>query len=67
MKKSEDYKRVILPQGLKRAQIVEKSKEKRIDANDYERIVVNDFNENRAAYKTVFILGVPVKVKVERS
>lgn len=60
-----DYKRVRLPKGLKRAVVIEKSKDHPIRENDYDKVLESDFDAHRATYRTVWMYGVPVLVKVE--
>lgn len=59
-----DYKVVKAPRGTKRINIVPKSSQARLRDDEYQRELEYDFNEDRHMYETVFIHGVPVKVKV---
>lgn len=60
-----DYKRVWLPEGLARAEIVPKSKAKPIREEDYDKALEADFDAHRAEYREVIMYGVAVKVKVK--
>ena len=59
-------KRVQLPKGLKRAEIVPKSKDHYVREFDYDHAIDADFDAHRAEYTEIIMYGVPVKVKVEK-
>ena len=59
-------KRVWLPDGLERAEIVPKSKAKPIREEDYDKALEADFDAHRAEYREVIMYGVAVKVKVQK-
>lgn len=59
-------KRVQLPKGLKRAEIVPKSKDHYVREFDYDHAIDADFDAHRAEYIEIIMYGVPVKVKVEK-
>lgn len=61
-----DYKRVWLPEGLERAEVVPKSKDKPIREEVYDKILEEDFDAHRAEYREVIMYGVAVKVKVKK-
>lgn len=61
-----NYKRVWLPEGLERAEIVPKSKDKPIREEAYDKILEEDFDAHRAEYREVIMYGVAVKVKVKK-
>jgi len=60
-------KRVQLPKGLKRAEIVPKSKDHYVREFDYDHAIDADFDAHRAEYTEIIMYGVPVKVKVQKS
>ena len=60
-------KTVKLPKGLKRAEIVPKSKDHYVREFDYDQAIDADFDQNRAGYIEVVIQGLPVLVKVQKS
>lgn len=62
-----NYKRIWLPDGLKRAEIVPKSKDHPIREEAYDKALVEDFDAHRAEYREVIMYGVAVKVKVKSS
>lgn len=55
---------VRLPKGLKRAEIVPKSKDHYVREFDYDNAIDADFDAHRAEYIEIIMYGVPVKVKV---
>lgn len=57
---------VRLPKGLKRAEIVPKSKDHYVREFDYDHAIDADFDAHRAEYTEIIMYGVPVKVKVEK-
>ena len=59
-------KRVQLPKGLKRAEIVPKTKDHYLREFDYDHAIDADFDAHRAEYTEIIMYGVPVKVKVEK-
>ena len=59
-------KTVKLPKGLKRAEIVPKSKDHYVREFDYDHAIDADFDAHRAEYTEIIMYGVPVKVKVEK-
>ena len=59
-------KRVQLPKGLKRAEIVPKTKDHYLREFDYDHAIDADFDAHRAEYTEIVMYGVPVKVKVEK-
>ena len=59
-------KRVQLPKGLKRAEIVPKTKDHYLREFDYDHAKDADFDAHRAEYTEIIMYGVPVKVKVEK-
>ena len=61
-----NYKRIWLPEGLARAEIVPKSKEHPIREEDYDKVLASDFDAHRAEYREVLMYGVAVKVKVKK-
>lgn len=62
-----NYKRVFLPEGLERAEIVHKDLNHPIRTEEYDQILESDFDAHRAEYREVIMYGVPVKVKVKAS
>ena len=60
-------KRVQLPKGLKRAEIVPKSKDHYVREFDYDHAIDADFDAHRAEYTEIIMYGVPVKVKAQKS
>ena len=60
------YKRLQLPNGLKRAEIVPKDRESYNREFDYDNALEADFDAHRAEYTEIIMYGVPVKVKVEK-
>ena len=58
---------VRLPKGLKRAEIVPKTKDHYVREFDYDNALEADFEEHRAEYTEIIMYGVPVKVKVQKS
>ena len=60
-------KRVQLPKGLKRAEIVPKTKDHYLREFDYDHAIDADFDAHRAEYTEIIMYGVPVKVKVQKS
>ena len=58
--------KVRLPKGLKRAEIVPKSKDHYVREFDYDHAIDADFDAHRAEYTEINMYGVPVKVKVEK-
>ena len=60
------YKRLQLPKGLKRAEIVPKDRESYNREFDYDHAIDVDFDAHRAEYTEIIMYGVPVKVKVEK-
>ena len=61
------YKRLQLPKGLKRAEIVPKDRESYNREFDYDNALEADFDAHRAAYTEIIMYGVLVKVKVQKS
>ena len=61
------YKRLQLPKGLKRAEIVPKERESYNHEFDYDHAIDADFDAHRAEYTYIIMYGVPVKVKVQKS
>lgn len=61
-----DYKRVWLPEGLARAEIVPKDKDHPVREEAYDKALEEDFDAHRAEYREVIMYGVPVKVKVKK-
>ena len=59
-------KRVWLPNGLERAEIVPKYKDNPIRQEDYDKALEADFDAHRAEYREVIMYGVAVKVKVQK-
>ena len=57
-------KRVQLPKGLRRAEIVPKTKDHYLREFDYDHAIDADFDAHRAEYTEIIMYGVPVKVKV---
>ena len=57
---------VRLPKGLKRAEIVPKSKDHYVREFDYDHAIDADFDAHRAEYTEIIMYGVPVKVKVKK-
>ena len=57
---------VRLPKGLKRAEIVPKSKDHYVREFVYDNAIDADFDAHRAEYTEIIMYGVPVKVKVEK-
>lgn len=66
MKAEKTYKRLILPDGLKPAEIVPKTKGSQVRDEAYHELLTKDFDKNRIQYRLVYIHGVPVHVKVEQ-
>lgn len=60
------YKRIWLPDGLERAEIVPKSRQKPVREEDYDKALEADFDAHRAEYREVLMHGVIVKVKVKK-
>jgi hypothetical protein len=60
------YKRVQLPEGLERAEIVHKTKDHPIREEAYDKVLEADFDAHRAEYREVIMYGVAVKVKVKK-
>ena len=58
---------VRLPKGLKRAEIVPKTKDHYVREFDYDNALEADFDAHRAEYTEIIMHGVPVKVKVQKS
>ena len=58
---------VRLPKGLKRAEIVPKTKDHYVREFDYDNALEADFDAHRAEYTEIIMYGVPVKVKVQKS
>ena len=58
---------VRLPKGLKRAEIVPKTKDHYVREFDYDNALEADFDTHRAEYTEIIMYGVPVKVKVQKS
>ena len=59
-------KQVRLPKGLKRAEIIPKTKDHYVREFDYDHAIDADFDAHRAEYTEIIMYGVPVKVKVEK-
>lgn len=64
--KTKERSRLWLPKGYKRAEIISKTRDDPIREHEYDTILEEDFNANRAQYREVIIHGVPVKVKVQK-
>ena len=62
-----NYKRIWLPEGVERAEIVPKSKDHPIREEQYDKALEQDFDSHRAEYREVLMYGVAVKVKVKSS
>jgi hypothetical protein len=61
-----NYKRIRLPKGLERAEIVHKSRDRPIREEEYDKVLETDFDAHRAEYREVLMYGVAVKVKVKK-
>ena len=61
-----NYKRIWLPEGVERAEIVPKSKAHPIREEQYDKALEQDFDAHRAEYREVLMYGVAVKVKVQK-
>ncbi len=61
------FKRVWLPEGLERAEIIPKDPKHPIRTEDYDKLLESDFDAHRAEYREVLMYDVPVKIKVKAS